>query len=58
MLGGRGLNEYMLCHCSSTMLRTIRWKMVYGTKWPLCADVPLSPHSFIYSLINGIKYCT
>ena len=26
----------------------------YATKWPLCADVPLSPHSFIHS--DGVMY--
>ena len=24
--------------------------ILYGTKWPLCADVTLSIHSFIYSM--------
>ena len=27
---------------------------LYGTKWPMCADVPLSSHSFIF--IHSFKY--
>ena len=26
----------------------------YGTKWPLCADVPLSIHSFITLLFKSM----
>ena len=40
---------HMLCNCSSKMTKDHFLENRYATKWPLCADVPLSPHSFIHS---------
>ena len=35
----------MPCRCSSTMTKDHVLVIFHGTKWPLCANVPLSPHS-------------
>ena len=35
----------LLCYCFLQKQRTIISFRFYGTKWPLCADVPLSNHS-------------
>ena len=32
--------------CSSTMTKDHFLIILFGTKWPLCADVPLNPYSF------------
>ena len=37
-----------LCRFSSTMEKDHFFVIFYGTGWPLCANVPLNPHSFIY----------
>ena len=37
----------MLCHCSSTMATDHFLMICYGTKGPLCVDVPLNTDSFI-----------
>ena len=39
----------LLCHCSSTMTKDYLLLISYGTKWPLCVDVPLNTFSFIHS---------
>ena len=36
----------MLCRCS-TMSKDHFLEKLYCTKWSLCADVPLNPHSFL-----------
>ena len=35
----------MVCHCSSTMTEDHFLEILYGIKWPLCADVLLNPYS-------------
>ena len=40
----------MLCHCSPTMTKDHFLLISYGTKWPLCVDVPLNTYSFIQSV--------
>ena len=40
----------MLCHFSSTVTKYQFLLVSYGTKWPLCVDVPLNTYSFIHSL--------
>ena len=39
----------MLYHCSSAMTKDHFLLISYGTKWPLCVDVPLNTYSFIHS---------
>ena len=39
----------MLCHCSSTMKKDHFLLISYGTRLPLCVDVPLNTYSFIHS---------
>ena len=36
------------CHCFSTMTMDHFVLISYGTKWPLCVDVPLNTHYFIH----------
>ena len=40
----------MLCHCSAPMTKDYL-VILYGTKWPLCAIVPLNPHPCICTFI-------
>ena len=35
----------MLCHSSSTITKDHFLVIFHGSKWPLCADVPLNPRS-------------
>ena len=37
----------MLSHCSSTMKKDHFLLISYGTKWPLCVNVPVNTYSFI-----------
>ena len=39
----------ILCLCSSTMIKDHFLPIAYGTKWPLCVDLPLNTYSFIHS---------
>ena len=45
-----------LGHCSSTMTKGHFLLVFYGTKWPLCVDVPLNTHSFNHSSHVVIRY--
>ena len=40
----------MVCNSSPTMTKYHFLVLVYGTKWLLCADVPLKPHSLTSEL--------
>ena len=42
------LRIIMRCHCSSTMTKDHFLIIFFGTKWPLCVDVPLNTHSSIH----------
>ena len=45
----------MLCHCSSTMVKEHFLLISYGTKGPLCVNVPLNTYAFMYSIvISGV----
>ena len=46
------LRIIMFCHIYSTMSKHHFLVMFYGTKWPLCADVPLNPHASIHFMFN------
>ena len=43
----------MLCRCSSIVTKNHFLEKLYDSRWPLCADVPLNPHSFILEVIQG-----
>ena len=46
------LSPRILCHFSSTATKDHFLKIVHGTKWPLCANVPLSLYLFFHSQIQ------
>ena len=41
----------MLCHCHATVTKDTFSVIFCDMKWPLCADMPLNPHSFIRSMV-------